>query len=76
MMISCEKAVDICNKAQYREATNWDILKLKFHLFLCKGCLSHSQKNNKLTSLCKKANLVTLTEEEKKKMKQSLTSKG
>ncbi len=76
MMISCEKAVDICNKAQYKEATGWDILKLKFHVFLCKGCLHHTQKNNKLTSLCNKAKLATLTEEEKKKMKDCLNSEG
>lgn len=76
MMISCDKAVCICNKAQYKEASVRDILKLKFHLLLCKACSSHSQKNNTLTSLCNKAKLAVLSEEEKKKMKESLSTKN
>jgi predicted metal-binding protein len=72
MMISCEKAVRICDKAQYKEASVWDILKLKFHIFICKACSNHSQKNNTLTSLCEKAKLVALSEEDKTKMKESI----
>jgi len=35
-MISCDKAAIICNKAQYREATFMEKIKLRFHLFMCK----------------------------------------
>lgn len=76
MMISCEKAACICDKAQYKEASFWEILKLGLHIFFCKVCLLHSKRNSKLTSLCAKSNLVVLSEEDKNKMKESLASKN
>lgn len=75
-MISCKKAACICDKAQYKEASIWNILKLRFHLLMCKTCSKHSQRNNKLTSLCNEAKLAVLSEEEKKKMKDSLSTKN
>ncbi|WP_316930775.1 hypothetical protein [Maribacter forsetii] len=71
MMISCEKAAVICNKTQYEEASNWDKIKLKFHLLMCKTCAKHSKDNTKLTSLCNQARLAVLTDDEKKKMKEN-----
>jgi len=50
MMISCEKAVHICDKTQYKEATFVEKLKLKFHLFICKTCSTHSARNTQFTS--------------------------
>lgn len=72
MMISCEKAALICNKAQYREATFMEKMKLKFHLFICKNCPEFSRQNTKLTSLCQKADLQGLSEADKTKMKELL----
>ncbi len=72
MMISCEKAALICNKIQYREATFMERIKLKFHLFMCKNCPEFVQRNTKLTALCQKANLRSLTEEDKLRMKRLL----
>ncbi|WP_373516203.1 hypothetical protein [Pricia sp.] len=69
MTISCEKAALICNKTQYREATFMEKMKLKFHLLLCKNCPAFSKRNTKLTALCQKANLHSLTLEDKRKMK-------
>jgi len=74
-MISCEKAATICNKAQYNEATFMEKMKLKFHLFMCKTCAKHSKKNGQFTSLCQKANLHSLSEQEKMLMKQQLQKK-
>ena len=71
-MISCEKAAIICNKTQYGEASFMDKLKLKFHLFMCKTCSGFSKKNTQLTTLCEKANLQSLSEQEKLKMKEQL----
>ena len=68
-MISCEKAAIICNKTQYREATFMEKLQLKFHLFICKNCPEFSRRNTKLTSLCQKADLQSLSEADKTKMK-------
>lgn len=76
MMISCKKATCICDKAQYKEASSWDILQLKIHLFLCKACSKHSKKNNALTALFHKAKLVALSADEKKRMKESLNRKS
>jgi hypothetical protein len=76
MMISCEKAVCICNKAQYKEASVWEVLKLRLHIFICRACSKHSQRNNTLTSLCEKAKLVALSDEEKKKMTESIATKN
>ncbi|TDT46971.1 hypothetical protein CLV90_1038 [Maribacter spongiicola] len=73
MMISCEKAANICDKAQYKEATGWEKIKLKFHLLLCKTCAKHSKDNTKLTSLCNQARLAVLSDEEKKKMKETFS---
>ena len=72
MMISCEKAALICNKTQYREATFMEKMKLKFHLLLCKNCPEFSKRNTKLTALCQKANLQSLTKEDKHRMKKLL----
>ncbi|MDF4202073.1 hypothetical protein PXD56_03865 [Maribacter sp. SA7] len=72
-MISCEKAANICDKAQYEEASRWDKIKLKFHLLMCKTCAKHSKDNTKLTSLCNQARLAVLSDEEKKKMKENFS---
>lgn len=74
-MISCEKAALICNKAQYNEATFIEKIKLKFHILMCKTCAAFTKKNTEFTTLCEKANLNSLTELEKKKMRQELQDK-
>ncbi len=74
-MNSCDKAATICDKAQYGEATLIEKIKLRFHLLICKTCATHSQKNTKLTSLCQKANLRVLSDQEKSKIKQELQNK-
>lgn len=74
-MISCEKATLICNKTQYNEASFMEKLKLQFHLLLCKTCSAFTKKNAEFTVLCEKANLQSLTEQEKLKMKEQLQGK-
>lgn len=71
-MISCEKAALISNKTQYREATLWEKISLRFHLFICKTCTSFFKNNSTLTELCNKAALKGLTEKEKVQMKKQL----
>ena len=75
-MISCDKAAIICNKAQYGEASFKDKLKLRLHLFICKTCSAFTKKNTQLTTLCEKANLHGLSEQEKVKMKEQLQNKS
>lgn len=71
-MISCEKASIICNKTQYREASLWEKLNLRFHLFICKTCKAFTKKNTEFTSLCDKAGLQGISENEKIEMKERL----
>ena len=68
-MINCEKASTICNKKQYKEATFLEQIQLGLHLLYCKTCAAFSKQNKKLTILCDKANLHSLSEQEKGKMK-------
>ncbi len=74
-MISCEEAAIICNKSQYKEATFLEKMKLRFHLFMCKTCSAFTKKNTEFTTLCEKANLQSLSEMEKVKMKKELRDK-
>jgi len=75
-MTPCEKAAFICNKAQYGEATFIEKMKLQFHLLICKTCSVFSKQNADLTSLCEKAKLQSLSEQEKIMMKEKLQNKG
>lgn len=72
MKLSCDEAQTICTKNQYREATLWEKLKLMLHLAYCKNCSSFSKKNGKLTSMCQKAPLHVLSDQEKAQMKEGL----
>ena len=75
MKISCEEASHICNKSQYKEASFWEILKLRFHIFYCKTCAKFTKRNKTLTTLCDKAGLTVLSEEDKECMKRDLEKK-
>ncbi|AWX43855.1 hypothetical protein HME9304_00846 [Flagellimonas maritima] len=72
MKISCEQASTICNKSQYQEASFWEIQKLKLHILMCKTCAKFSRKNTVLTSLCDKAGLSILSENDKDEMRKKL----
>ena len=75
-MISCEEAKEICNKVQYNEATFLEKLRLWFHKFMCKFCTQFTKQNSELTSLCRKADLKSLSKAEKAQMKQQLQEKS
>ncbi len=47
--IKCEEANQICNKAQYNEATFIEKLKLNWHIMFCKVCKLYSKQNKILT---------------------------
>ena len=74
-MISCEKAAIICNKSQYEEATFIEKIRLRFHLLWCKTCSKFTRQNTDFTTLCDKAKLQGLSEQEKLKMKEQLQRK-
>ncbi|HEY9221052.1 MAG TPA: hypothetical protein VIO43_05680 [Lutibacter sp.] len=53
MKLTCDEATAICDKSQYNEASFWEKIKLKVHLFLCKKCGLYA-KQNKIMSTCLK----------------------
>jgi hypothetical protein len=71
-MVSCEQAMVICNKKQYREAGFFEKMQLMMHILFCKPCFKFSKKNNRLTRMVHKANLHSLSQEEKERLKQHL----
>ena len=72
IFIPCEKANHICDKAQYKEATIWEKLKLTLHLVICKACRSYSKNNSKLTNSIKKSKVECLDQDCKDNMKKDL----
>ncbi|RIV46772.1 MULTISPECIES: hypothetical protein [Flagellimonas] len=75
MKITCQEASNICNKSQYKEASFWDIVKLRIHLLYCKACKQYSKKNSELTSMCDRAGLTMLSKDDKERMKRDLEKK-
>lgn len=66
---NCTEAGCYCDKAQYNEAAEWELKKLVSHLDKCPKCQEYTERNKKLTQLCKKAELTSLKEEERKELK-------
>ena len=74
-MITCDEARIICHKTQYDDASFFEVLKLKFHLLICKACSAFSSKNTKLTTLCEEATLRNLSDTDKLEMKRRINEK-
>lgn len=70
--IECIEANHVCDKSQYKEASFWEKLKLNFHLLYCKYCREYTKNNQKLTKTVKKANVVCMDENTKKKMEKTV----
>jgi hypothetical protein len=68
LFISCEQAIQYCNKSQYKEITFYDKLILKIHIFICKLCKAYTTKNTKLTQLLKDEKVQCMHPEHKMKM--------
>jgi len=75
-MVSCEQAKVICNKKQYREASFLEKAQLMVHILFCKACYKFARKNNRLTRMIYKANLHSLSQVDKERLKQHLQSPG
>ena len=73
-MITCDKAAILCHKVQYEEASEAEIAELQHHLAVCDSCAAYTDCNTKLTNLCQKANLQSLSEIDKSEMKKWLNS--
>lgn len=66
IFISCDSANHTCDKAQYKEATIWEKIKLNIHLIWCNACREYVKNNVKLTNLVKQKSTKLDTKEKSK----------
>lgn len=65
ILINCSEAARFCDKAQYREATFSERLKMRLHYLICESCKKYQTSNSRLTKLIEKARIQTCTKDEK-----------
>lgn len=70
--MKCEDAGQVCDKNQYGEASFWEKLKLKVHLFYCRTRREYSKKNDKLSIAFKKSNLKIMSLQDKEDLKEQI----
>lgn len=83
IMISCDEATLISDKKQYKEASSWELIKMGFHVLMCKSCKVYTTQNNVLTKILTNERLPDidnneslLTEEAKKQIKDKIHKQG
>ncbi len=69
IFINCSKANECCDKAQYKDASAIEKMKMLMHLVFCKPCRKYTSNNRKLTSLIQESKLQRCTKEEKENWK-------
>lgn len=74
VFISCDEAYEICDKAQYNEATLWEKFKLNLRYLWCSWTKSYVAKNKKLTKTLNSAKVDCLKAEEKKQLQQQFNN--
>lgn len=78
MKLSCDEATTICDKSQYGNASFWEIVKLNWHLFLCKKCGAYTKQNVVMTKCYRKQSQLLkdkeccLSKDEKECMEKNL----
>lgn len=72
----CTEATHCCDKAQYKEASLVEKVKIHAHILLCQPCKRYTEKNTRLTELVKKANIKKCTEAEKIAWKKKIESQS
>ncbi|WP_373055606.1 hypothetical protein [Zunongwangia sp. H14] len=71
-LIDCSKAENCCDKAQYRELSRANKIKLLMHLAICRRCKEYTARNSRLTSLIKKSGVKTCTKVDKETWKKRI----
>ena len=72
LFISCDEAQHICDKAQYNEASFWEIFKLKLRYLWCRITKKYVIRNIKLTQTINSSKITCLNSSEKQFLEQSL----
>ena len=71
-LIDCSKAINCCDKAQYKELSRIDKLKLFIHIAICRRCKEYTSRNSRLTKLIKKSDIKTCSKVDKKVWKERI----
>lgn len=72
LLLKCDEANHVCDKAQYKNASVWEKIKLNLHIIICNKCRKYSSNNAKLTNIVKQSNVTCLDKKCKDAMKQKL----
>ena len=72
VFLNCDEANHICDKNQYKEAGFWNQVKLNFHLIYCFACRKYTLRNMRLSKAVKKANIQTLSDNDKTILRERL----
>ncbi|MBR9757725.1 MAG: hypothetical protein GYB39_06555 [Algicola sp.] len=70
LFISCDEAKLICDKAQYKEASFLEKVKLNFRYVWCRITRTYVCKNKKLTQAIERSQLNCLNTSEKQNLQQ------
>jgi hypothetical protein len=68
LFMSCDEAVNTCDKSQYGEVSFWEKIKHTIHLLYCKVCRAYTSNNVKLTKLMKSPEVECLKKSEKEQL--------
>ena len=72
ILIDCSEASRFCDKAQYREASFTERLRMRLHYLICESCRKYQTDNSRLTKLIEKAGIQTCTKDEKELYRKNL----
>lgn len=72
IMFNCGAAAKTCDKSQYQESSLLDRILMKMHHLMCRVCREHSAENTKLTNALQKADVKTLTRDEKEHIRKKV----
>ena len=67
-MLKCDEANHVCDKAQHKDASLKEKVKLTIHLIFCSACRKYTVNNIKLTRIIKKSHIMCMD----KKCKESI----
>ena len=72
LALKCDQANHVCDKAQYKDASIWEKIKLFIHITFCDGCRKYTINNVKLSRVIRKSHIVCLDKKCKENMKINL----
>jgi len=75
IFINCAEAKQICDKAQYNEATWWERFRLGIRLLYCGVTQQYVKQNKKLTQLVKTKDVVCMSKKCKAELKDNFQEK-